>query len=124
MTVPSSAALRMRRSRDRRRQGDVIVSLDVGPKVTADLVELGWLPAHDCDKDPLPGMRTVLASALRRRECARSLHQLYAAAAGAAASGGTIPLSLGDHQHDLLHAPQLLGRIKRGIEGRRILCVF
>ena len=37
MTVPSSAALRMRRSRDRRRQGDVIVSLDV--------------PAPDCDKD-------------------------------------------------------------------------
>src|ERR1700730_5934549 len=70
-------------------------------------------------------MRTVLASALRRRECARSLHQLYAAAAGAAASGGTIPLSLGDHQHDLLHAPQLLGRIKRGIEGRRrILCAL
>ena len=51
MTVPSSAALRMRRSRDRRRQGDVIVSLDVGPKVTADLVDLGWLPAPDCDKD-------------------------------------------------------------------------
>jgi len=43
----------MRRSRDRRRQGDVIVSLDVAPKVTADLVELGWLPAHDCDKDAL-----------------------------------------------------------------------
>ena len=53
MTVPSSATLRMRRSRDRRRQGDVIVSLDVGPKVTADLVELGWLPAPDCDKDAL-----------------------------------------------------------------------
>ena len=53
MTVPSSAALRMRRSQDRRRQGDVIVSLDVGPKVTADLVELGWLE-HDCgDKDTL-----------------------------------------------------------------------
>src|SRR6267378_1656675 len=51
MTVPLSAALRMRRSRDRRRQGDVIVSLDVGPKVTADLVDLGWLPAPDCDKD-------------------------------------------------------------------------
>ena len=53
MTVPSSAALRMRRSRDRRRQGDVIVSIDVGPKVTADLVDLGWLSAPDCDKDAL-----------------------------------------------------------------------
>ena len=53
MTVPSSAALRMRRSRDRRRQGDVIVSLDVGPKVTADLVDLGWLTASDCDKGAL-----------------------------------------------------------------------
>src|SRR5438445_7086141 len=46
MTVPSSAALRMRRSRDRRRQGDVIVSLEVAPKVTADLVELGWVPGN------------------------------------------------------------------------------
>jgi hypothetical protein len=53
MTPLSSAALRMRRSRDRRRQGDVSVSLDVGPKVTADLVELGWVPAPDCDKDAL-----------------------------------------------------------------------
>jgi hypothetical protein len=53
MTVPSSAALRMRRSRDRRRQGDVIVSIDVGPKVTADLVDLGWLSAPDCGKDAL-----------------------------------------------------------------------
>ena len=53
MTVPSSAVLRMRRSRDRRRQGDVIVSIDVGPKVTADLVDLGWLSAPDCDKDAL-----------------------------------------------------------------------
>ena len=53
MTPLSSAALRMRRSRDRRRQGDVIVSLDVGPKVTADLVDLGWLTASDCDKGAL-----------------------------------------------------------------------
>src|SRR5712671_2797860 len=61
MTVPSSAALRMRRSRDRRRQGDVIVSLDVGPKVTADLTELGWLPARDCgDKDALTHALTEL----------------------------------------------------------------
>ena len=53
MTVPSSAALRMRRSRERRRLGDVIVSLDVGPKVIADLTELGWLTAPDCDKGAL-----------------------------------------------------------------------
>jgi hypothetical protein len=54
MTPLSSAALRMRRSRDRRRQGDVIVSLDVGPKVTADLVALGWLRVSDrCNKDAL-----------------------------------------------------------------------
>ena len=53
MTAPSLAAVRMRRTRERRRQGDVIVSLDVGPKVTADLVGLGWLE-HDCgDKDTL-----------------------------------------------------------------------
>jgi len=37
----------MRRSRDRRRQGDVIVSLDVGPSETADLVALGWLRVSD-----------------------------------------------------------------------------
>src|SRR4029077_11328621 len=47
------AALRIGRSRDRRRQGDVIVSLDVGPKVPADLVDLGWLTAPDCDKKAL-----------------------------------------------------------------------
>ena len=45
--VPSPAALRMRRSRERRRQGDVIVSLEVGANMTADLVDLGWLPASD-----------------------------------------------------------------------------
>ena len=61
MTVPSSAALRMRRSRDRRRQGDAIVSLELKPKVTADLVDLGWLPARDCgDKDALARALTGL----------------------------------------------------------------
>jgi len=51
----------MRRSRDRRRQGDVIVSLEVAPKVTADLVELGWLPARASgDKDALTHALTEL----------------------------------------------------------------
>jgi hypothetical protein len=54
MTAPSPAALRMRRSRERRRQGDVMAILEVGPSATADLVALGWLPAPDCvDKDIL-----------------------------------------------------------------------
>jgi hypothetical protein len=54
MGAPSPAALRMRRSRERRRQGDVMVSLDVGPSVTADLVALGWLAGPDCgDKNAL-----------------------------------------------------------------------
>ncbi len=54
MGAPSAAALRMRRSRERRRQGDVIVSLEVGPNVTADLADLGWLPTSDwVDKDVL-----------------------------------------------------------------------
>ena len=53
MTAPSPAALRMRRTRERRRQGDVIVSVDVGPNMTADLADLGWLRAPDCDKDAL-----------------------------------------------------------------------
>ena len=60
MTAPSLAAVRMRRTRERRRQGDVIVSVEVGPKVTADLVELGWLE-HDCgDKDTLTRALTEL----------------------------------------------------------------
>jgi hypothetical protein len=68
MTAPSSAALRMRRSRDRRRQGDVIVSLEVGPKVTADLVDLGWLPAPDCDKDALShALIDLIERAIRAR---------------------------------------------------------
>jgi hypothetical protein len=37
----------MRRSRDRRRQGDVILGLEVGPSTIADLVALGWLPGPD-----------------------------------------------------------------------------
>jgi hypothetical protein len=54
MTAPSPAALRMRRSRERRRQGDIIVKLDVGANMAADLVALGWVPAPDrVDKDTL-----------------------------------------------------------------------
>jgi hypothetical protein len=54
MGAPSPAALRMRRSRERRRQGDVMVRLEVGPSATAHLVALGWLPAPDrVDKDTL-----------------------------------------------------------------------
>jgi hypothetical protein len=44
----------MRRCRERRRHGDVIVSLEVGPNMTADLAELGWLPTPDrVDKDTI-----------------------------------------------------------------------
>ena len=69
MAAPSPAALRMRRSRERRRQGDFIVSLGVGPKVIADLIDLGWLrePDHG-DKDAL--MRALfglLGRAIRAR---------------------------------------------------------
>jgi hypothetical protein len=54
MTAPAPGTLRMRRSRERRRQGDVIVKLEIGPNMTADLVVLGWLPAPDrVDKDAL-----------------------------------------------------------------------
>jgi hypothetical protein len=56
MTAPSPGALRMRRSRERRRLGDVIVNLEVGPNITADLADLGWLPEPDrVDKDALAG---------------------------------------------------------------------
>ncbi len=54
MGATSAAALRMRRSRERRRQGDVIVSLEVAPGAIADLVALGWLVVSDRgDKDAL-----------------------------------------------------------------------
>jgi hypothetical protein len=54
MGVPSPATLRMRKSRERRRQGDVIVKLEIGPKMTANLVSLGWVLAPDrVDKDAL-----------------------------------------------------------------------
>jgi hypothetical protein len=53
-TAPSPGALRMRISRDRRRQGDVIAKLEIGPNITADLVALGWLLAPDrVDRDAL-----------------------------------------------------------------------
>jgi hypothetical protein len=41
---PSRAALRMRRVRERRRQGDRVVNLEIGSRVIADLVASGWLP--------------------------------------------------------------------------------
>jgi hypothetical protein len=60
MSAPSPATLRMRRSRERQRQGDVIVKLEIGPNMTTDLVALGWLPAPDrVDKDTLA--RSVVA---------------------------------------------------------------
>jgi hypothetical protein len=54
MTAPSPATLRMRRHRERRRQGDVTVRLDVGANMTADLADLGWVAEPDRgDKDAL-----------------------------------------------------------------------
>jgi hypothetical protein len=54
MGAPSPATLRMRKSRERRRQGDVIVRLEIGPNMTANLVALGWLLAPDrVDHDAL-----------------------------------------------------------------------
>jgi hypothetical protein len=50
----TSGALRMRRSRRRARHGAVVVGLEVGSNMTADLANLGWLPAPDrIDKDAL-----------------------------------------------------------------------
>lgn len=45
--APTAAALRMRRSRERRQQGEVIATLEVGPQVTTALAALGWLAAPD-----------------------------------------------------------------------------
>jgi hypothetical protein len=52
--IITSGAERMRRSRGRRRQGEAITSLGVGPSVIAALITLGWLPGPDHDdKDAL-----------------------------------------------------------------------
>ena len=69
MTAPSPGALRMRRSRERRRQGDVIVSVEVGPNMTADLADLGWLAEPDrVDKSALARALTGLVErAIRSR---------------------------------------------------------
>ena len=69
MTAPSPAAARMRRSRQRARHGDVIVSVEVGPNMTADLADLGWLPAPDrVDKDAVTRALTELIErAIRAR---------------------------------------------------------
>ncbi len=56
VSAPSAAAARMRKSRERRRQGDVIVSLKVGSSEISDLVSLGLMPATvRADKDALCG---------------------------------------------------------------------
>jgi hypothetical protein len=50
----STAALRMRRSRARRRRGEAIVNLEIGPGVIIDVVALGWLGESDhSDKDAI-----------------------------------------------------------------------
>ena len=52
--ISTTGAARMRRSRERRRQGDRVVSLEVGSGVIADLVALGWLSgAGRGDEDAL-----------------------------------------------------------------------
>jgi hypothetical protein len=43
----SSPALRMRRSRERRRRGGAAVSLQLGASEICEMVALGWLPAPD-----------------------------------------------------------------------------
>jgi hypothetical protein len=59
----------MLRSRERRRQGDVIVSLKVGPNMTADLADLGWLAEPDhADKGAITRALTGLVErAIRSR---------------------------------------------------------
>ncbi len=45
----SLGAERTRRWRERRRQGVVVVSLDVAPDVTAKLIRFGWLDPNKRD---------------------------------------------------------------------------
>ena len=46
---PSPVANRMRRSRERRRRGEALVNLEVGPDMISGLVALGWLPEDERD---------------------------------------------------------------------------
>jgi len=50
MVAPSPAALRMRRARERRRRGDIIVNLQVPKPVISQLAALGWLDAKYGDE--------------------------------------------------------------------------
>jgi hypothetical protein len=59
---PSSVANRMCRSRERRRGGEAIITLEVGPALIAGLVALGWLPEGDkVDKEAIALALTQLA---------------------------------------------------------------
>jgi hypothetical protein len=61
-------------SRERRRQGDVIVKLEIGPNMTADLADLGWLPAPDrVDKN---AFARALTSNPSRRARARASREI------------------------------------------------
>ena len=67
-TYPSPAqqlspeASRMRRSRARRRRGETIVTLEVGPVMISSLLALGWLPEGDrADKGAVAHALTQLA---------------------------------------------------------------
>jgi hypothetical protein len=83
--APSAGALRMRRSRARRRQGHVKVSLEVAAGATTDLAALGWLTCADrVDKDALAGALAglveraiaigVTPSAGTERTCSTPVH--------------------------------------------------
>jgi hypothetical protein len=59
---PSPVANRMRRSRERRRRGEAIITLEVGPAMIAGLVALGWLPeSNKVDKGAIARALTELA---------------------------------------------------------------
>jgi len=51
----SPSAERMRRTRSRRRQGVVIVTLEIGQSAIDSLVGLGWLPETSHDKNAITG---------------------------------------------------------------------
>src|SRR5215471_6118029 len=57
----SSEASRMRRSRARRRRGETVLTLEVGPDLISGLVTLGWLPEGDsADKGAIARALTEL----------------------------------------------------------------
>ncbi len=60
------SAARMRRLRQRRRDGAVLCKILVGPEAARELIDLGWMPPSADAETPREAMLAFLESALDR----------------------------------------------------------